>query len=481
LLGSSSGEEVLGGSINYVVAEDTFVRNDRPDKNYGQGQTLEVDNEPHLKSVLLRFHVDGIPAGAGVKSATLRLFVIDGSDEGGEVRGVEGEWSEASTTWANAPAAGASIAAFSDTAIIAAWKEVDVTPAVPGNGDWDLYIVPRSHDGVDYASRERGTEPPTLVVEWSAGVTPRPPVSSTATPASTPTDTPGATPSPEPTPTPTPTSAPTPPPQASGSEVLVGAGDIADCEDDKDEKTAALLDGIGGTVFTTGDNAYISGTAGEYRQCYDPSWGRHKARTRPSAGNHEYLTEGASGYFGYFGASAGEQGKGYYSYDLGEWHVVVLNANCWAIGGCGAGSAQEQWLRADLAAHPAACTLAYWHQPRFSSGSNHGGDASYTDFWQALYDYNAEVVVNGHEHNYERFAPQAPDGSADAGRGIREFVVGTGGKVLYPFGDPKPNSEVRSSDTFGVLKLTLSDGSYDWEFVPVVGATFRDEGSGACH
>ena len=261
--------------------------------------------------------------------------------------------------------------------------------------------------------------------------------------------------------------------------VFVGAGDIADCGSTGDEATAALLDGIPGMVYTTGDNVYESGTVNQFANCYDPSWGRHKERTRPAAGNHDYMTTGAAGYFNYFGAAAGDPSKGYYSYDLGQWHIIVINSNCSRVGGCNAGSPQEQWLRADLAAHPVTCTLAYWHHPRFSSGE-HGSSSAMQPIWQALYDAGADVVLNGHDHDYERFAPQSPTGIADLGRGIREFVVGTGGKNHYAIQLPIANSEVRNSDTFGVLKLTLHPTSYDWEFVPVAGKAFTDAGSASC-
>lgn len=270
-----------------------------------------------------------------------------------------------------------------------------------------------------------------------------------------------------------------PPP---GSVVMVGAGDIAACAIPGDEAVAKLLDRIDGTVFTLGDNVYDRGTVGEYENCYAPSWGRHKARTRPTPGNHEYYTAGASGYFAYFGAAAGDPQQGYYSYDLGQWHVVVLNSNseCTTIS-CAAGSAQEKWLRADLAANIRACTLAYWHHPRFSSGLEHGNSTAVAPLWNALYDFNADVILNGHEHLYERFAPQNPRGGADRARGIRQFTVGTGGRSHYGVGTIKANSEVRNTNTYGVLKLTLSAGSYAWQFVPVAGSTFTDSGTGSCH
>jgi hypothetical protein len=266
-----------------------------------------------------------------------------------------------------------------------------------------------------------------------------------------------------------------PPPSAS---ILVGAGDIASCTSGGDEATAALLDGISGTVFTAGDNAYPDGSAADFAQCYQPSWGRHKPRTRPSPGNHDYHTAGAPDYYSYFGASAGVAGQGYYSYDLGGWHIVALNSNI----SMAVGSAQEAWLRADLAASGKPCTLAYWHHPRFSSGMTYGNSTATAPLWQALYEAGAEIVVSGHEHNYERFAPQDSAGAADAARGIREFVVGTGGEGQFdPVGTLQANSEVFNDSTWGVLKLTLAPNGYSWAFLPVAGSTFTDSGSGSCH
>jgi hypothetical protein len=274
----------------------------------------------------------------------------------------------------------------------------------------------------------------------------------------------------------------TSPPPPSDDPVIVGAGDIASCSSTGDEATANLLDNIAGTVITLGDNAYSSGTATEYTNCYGPSWGRHLARTRPSPGNHEYNTLDASGYFGYFGSAAGDPTKGYYSYDVGAWHIIVLNSNssCTTIS-CAAGSAQDTWLRADLAAHGNVCTLAYWHHPRFNSGASHGNNTAVANFWDALYQYGADVILNGHEHVYERFAPQTPAAVADPAAGIRQFTVGTGGASHYTFGTIQPNSEVRNGTAYGVLKLTLHATSYDWQFVPVAGATFTDSGTGSCH
>lgn len=264
--------------------------------------------------------------------------------------------------------------------------------------------------------------------------------------------------------------------------ILIGASDIASCSYDRDESTAQLLDVIPGTVVTMGDNVYPNGSLSQFNSCYESTWGRHKDRTRPSPGNHAYNTAGAAGYYSYFGAAASplepdctSNCGGYYSYNLGAWHIIALNSEI----ALGAGSEQEQWLRADLAANPNTCTLAYWHKPLFSSGS-HGNNSSIQAIWQALYDYGADLVLNGHDHTYERFAPQSPAGKAEPTRGIREFVVGTGGASLYSFSSIQPNSEVRNNTAWGVLKLTLHPTGYDWEFVPIAGQTFTDAGSGSC-
>lgn len=265
--------------------------------------------------------------------------------------------------------------------------------------------------------------------------------------------------------------------------VLVGAGDISDCADLAGaEATAKLIDKIPGTVFAVGDLAYPDGSDEQFAKCYGPTWGRFKDRTRPAPGNHEYHKDGASGYVRYFGAAAGDPDKGYYSYELGSWHVVVLNSECDEVGGCDAASPQVAWLKKDLAQHAVPCTVAYFHKPLFSSGGKHGNDPEVKPLWDALYTAGADVVINGHDHDYERFAPQDPEGHADEKRGIREFVVGSGGKNSHrKMGKVKPNSEARNDDAFGVLKLTLRANGYDWEFVPEAGKTFSDSGSGACH
>jgi len=272
--------------------------------------------------------------------------------------------------------------------------------------------------------------------------------------------------------------------KASASDpVLVGAGDIASCDDLAGAyATAKLIEKIPGTVFAAGDLAYPNGSDEDFTNCYGPTWGRFKDRTRPAPGNHEYHSTGASGYVRYFGAVAGDPEKAYYSYDLGQWHIIVLNSECAAVGGCTAASQQGKWLQDDLKNRVAGCTLAYFHKPLFSSGLAHGNDVEVKPLWELLYHAGADVVISGHDHDYERFALQDPNGRADPQHGIREFVVGTGGKNSHRiFANLVANSEAHQADTFGVLKLSLHPKSYDWQFVPEEGKTFSDSGSGKCH
>jgi hypothetical protein len=227
-------------------------------------------------------------------------------------------------------------------------------------------------------------------------------------------------------------------------------------------------------LLTTGDNAYEDATLAEYNAYYDPNWGRFRAITYPTTGNHEYHIAGAPGYFAYFGARAPAP---YYSYDLGSWHLVAIAAMAGVD--AAAGSAEEQWLKADLAAHPNKCVLAYWHEPRWSTGSVHGNDSSSAALWNDLYAAHADVVLNGHDHDYQRFGLLNPSGAADP-NGIREFVIGTGGWGHYSFTSSSPVPQVRNDTDYGVLKLTLHPSSYDWTFVPIAGGSFTDSGSGTC-
>ncbi len=446
----TSGEFVL------PAREDTYVNSESPGELKGGDEALEVeDDPPEIKQALVRFEVAGVPADQPIRRALLRLFVLEESDSAVTVHLVAGDWSETDTTWANAPAVGEMVASFVPSAE-GSLVEVDVTSAVSGPGRVDFYLTTASDDSAEFASREAAANGPALVVVWgdaelhersgSVGVTV---------------------------------------PQLTGEPArLVGAGDIADCDSEGDEATAALLDGIfeqsgEGVVFTTGDNAYSDGSREEFAACYEPTWGRHKERTRPAPGNHDYGAAEASGYFDYFGSSAGAPGEGYYSYDLGDWNIVVLNSNCDEVGGCQEGSPQEAWLRSELAGS-SGCTLAYWHHPLFSS-SDRGGNEEVRPLFAALYEHGAEVVINGHDHHYERFAPQDPDGVHDPVTGIRQFVVGTGGKSLTGFDGIAPNSEVRFDDAYGVLHLALYADGYAWTFVPEAGEQFTDPGTGVCH
>ena len=264
------------------------------------------------------------------------------------------------------------------------------------------------------------------------------------------------------------------PPAPAMTAVLVGAGDIGDCATRGSQLTAQLLASIPGTVFTAGDNAYPSGTAESFRDCYHPTWGRHRQRTRPSPGNHEYEVAGAAPYFLYFDLT-GQSGLGYYSYSLGNWRVLSLNSEV----GYDAGSAQMAWVRNELSANPTRCALAYFHKPLFSSGF-HGDQIQMREMWRTLYELGVDIAISAHDHNYERFAPQDVNGRFDPARGIRQFIVGTGGTTLRTVGASRPNSEVHGS-SWGVLVLTLEDTLYRWEFRPAEPGGFQDAGTDQCH
>lgn len=260
-----------------------------------------------------------------------------------------------------------------------------------------------------------------------------------------------------------------------GPVVLLAVGDIASCSTTGDEKVARLLRRRSAPVALLGDVVYPSGTRRQFRQCFDPAWGAMGDRLRPVPGNHEYRTQDAAGYFAYFGDRAGPQGKGWYADDLGEhWRIIALNSECSAVGGCGPRSPQGRWLRRTLDAAEGRHILAYWHVPRFNSG-RHGPGRVVAPFWKALHAAGAAIVLNGHEHVYERFAPQNPAGERTRG-GIRQFTVGTGGYRHYAFdGPPLPTTQVRNDDSFGVLRLRLGPNGYRWRFLPVTGS-FTDDG-----
>jgi acid phosphatase type 7 len=266
--------------------------------------------------------------------------------------------------------------------------------------------------------------------------------------------------------------------------VLLAAGDIAECDHQGDEATARLLaEHPTATIAALGDLAYQHGTPEEFRRCFGPSWGRFRNRIRPAAGNHDHATENAGGYLEYFGVRAGPPGLYRYSYDLGAWHVVVLDSDCWRVGGCDLDAEQARWMRADLRAHRRRCTLAYWHRPPFSSGryGDRKDTARVRPLWQIAAEEGVDVVLTGHEHSYERFTPMDATGAVDRDAGVRLFVVGTGGGNLRRYRNPRlPATEVRNDDTHGVLRLALRPDGYDWRFLPVRGARFTDRGSGDC-
>jgi hypothetical protein len=447
-------------TLTFNPSADAYVDAGAPSTNHGSKTQLRVDGSPVVRSYL-RFDVQGA-AGAVIR-ATLRIFANSASTVGYEIRSVSNNtWGELTITYNNAPAVGSLLGTASNFSS-ATWTMVDITPYITGNGTYTLALSTSGSTAISFASREVGNNAPQLVVESQSGPTATATATMTATVTSTatPTDTPTATA------TFTPTSVPTSP----GSVALVGAADIANCNRSQDEQTAQLLDNISGTVFTAGDNAYVDGTYTEYLNCYDPTWGRHKSRTQPSPGNHEYLTSGAAGYFQYFNNI-----PSYYAYDLGAWRIYALNSEI----NVSLSSPQVAWLANDLSANPRQCVLAYWHRPRWSSGSNHGDNMNMQSIWQVLFDAGVDLVLNGHEHHYERFAEMNASGAA-VSQGLREIVVGTGGASLYPFGTPKAASQVRNNTAYGVLKLTLHEGSYEWQFVPVTGATFTDSGSSNCH
>jgi len=266
--------------------------------------------------------------------------------------------------------------------------------------------------------------------------------------------------------------------------VLIGAGDISVCGNSGANRTAELIERLvdrypDAAVFTAGDNAQTMGTLDEYTQCFRPSWGRFQERIHPSPGNHDWFTDNGIPYFTYFGDQAGQPGLGYYSYDLGDWHIVSLNSNCDTVG-CDAESGQAGWLRTDLQENGQRCTLLYWHHPLWSSGKVEISTAG-SAFWRIASEFGVEMVVNGHDHHYERFAPLDREGQVDRNAGTRLFIVGTGGAWLFDVNQPSPATEALDNSTHGVILFLLYPGRYDWMFIPVDAGGFTDTGSGICH
>jgi hypothetical protein len=423
----SAPKRAKAPQATFGASADAYVIASARRRNFGRARVLRVG--PASTRAYLRFRVRGL--GEPVRLVTLRVFARAATRRGIQVRTTSSRWTERRLTFRNAPRALRTIG--STRRLRRGWVNIPLGRAVSGNGTFNFVLTGLSRTTL--SSREGGRRPQ-LIVETE------------------------------------------PPPQT-----LIAAGDIADCRTGDDEQTAALVNTIQGTVAALGDLAYENGTPEEFAQCYEPTWGRFKARTKPATGNHEYGSPSAAGYFGYWAAAGtpvGNPGEGWYSYELGRWHVVVLNSNCSFVGGCHAGSAQERWLRADLAAHPARCTLAYWHHPRFSTGIV-GDSPAIRPLFQALYDGNADLLLVAHAHNYQRWLPLNPTGTADQARGIRQFVVGTGGRFLHEVSPGDPRQQVANDETFGVLRLRLRAAGYEWTFVAVPGRTFTDTGTQACH
>jgi hypothetical protein len=523
----------------FTPVADAYVRAEAPATNFGRSTELRMDGSPVARSYL-RFSVQGLINR--VSKATLKVYSTDASGGPVEVRKVaDNTWGETTITYNNAPAFSSTVYGKSSPFVASTWNQMDVTPLITGNGTYSMVLVTADANGAVPTSRE-STRPPQLVVEtttssssdataptrpggvklsavdfnwvnvsWSAssdnvGVTGYTVYRNNAVLATVSgsarrfSDT---------------TAAPSTSysyqvdafdaagnrssrsakvsiktPSLPSYPVIAAAGDIA-C----DPASSAFNGGNGistqcrqkytsnslvnarfKAVLALGDIQYESGVYDAFLKSYDVAWGRVKSITRPVPGNHEYRTSGASGYFRYFGSAAGEPSKGYYSFNLGAWHIIALNSGI----AHDASSAQVAWVNNDLAANSKHCTLAYWHHPRWSSGP-HGSDSSVTPFWNALYAAGADVVLVGHDHLYERFAPQNATGAADSSKGIRQFVVGTGGKSLYAISTLKANSQVRGTTAFGVLMLKLQSSSYSWRFVPEAGGTFTDSGSTSCH
>ena len=407
----------------FTSVADGSVTADAPSGEHGRARVLRLRAAPAGRAYL-RFRVGSLRGG--VASANLRVFVTSGQ-AAVQVRTVAGRrWNERTLSFRTAPPLGRVVARGSARP---GWRSFDVSSAVDGPGVVQLALV-ATRGSVSVASRETQSKP-----RLRLGIAP----------------------------------------------LLLAAGDIGSCNSGGDEATAALLEGVPATIAALGDLAYPRGTAEDFAYCYDPSWGVYRDHTRPAAGNHDFATPWAAPYFAYWGTLAGLAGAGYYSYELGSWHIVVLNSNC-RFDPCRPGSPQETWLRTDLAQHRAKCTLAYFHHPLFSSTRGTATPAV-QPLWQDLYAAGADVVLNGHAHNYQRFAPQTPLGAADPRRGIREFVIGTGGNSHHLVGPPIANQQNMDDTTFGVLRLMLLDTGYTWEFEPQTngGGFFTDSGTGDCH
>jgi hypothetical protein len=438
------GLQARADTATFVPVADALVDGSKSHKNqnYGTGSILKIDKSPNVRS-FLRFEVS-LPAGATITGATLKLYTTDvlSTSGWGLYTVADTTWGETAITYNNQPALGAPLGSSSGWLGCPCYTQISIPAANLTPGLNSFAITPMANASRVFQSRE-GTNAPQLEVTYTLA-----------------------------------------PPTA--DPVVVAVGDIAGPWAE-DEYTARIVDTVNpDAVLLLGDIVYGSGSPSEFAYDYEPTWGRHKAKTYPAPGNHDHQTPELSGYCNYFGEAAHCQpgGYSYYSFELGNWHIIALDSGCSSTAGCAdpmaAGSPMRAWLTADLAANTKPCTLVYYHHPRFSSGP-YQSDPRSAGVFTELYNAGVELVLTGHEHDYERFAPQNPEGVADPVAGIRQFVVGTGGIALRPFSTVQPNSEVREASTHGVLKLTLRESSYDWEFLPIAGQTFTDTGTGTCH
>jgi acid phosphatase type 7 len=449
----------LAGAATTVFnpVADSYVSSSSPNTNYGTSTHLRAQGSSPTYRSYLRFDVQGL--SGQVTGAVLRLSPL--ASQAVDVRGVsDSSWGETAIKYSNAPPVG-DVAATSGTAyaLPPQWLPINVSSLVQGNGAISMALTSPSTSTTqrDFSSRNSGSSlAPQLVVQTAS---PEDNLIGAAGDIACPT---------------------------TSSNYNGGAGTATACQQ---RATSDLLLGLNlAAVLPLGDDQYEVGALSEFQTVYDSTWGRFNAITHPVVGNHEYGTTGASGYFDYFNGvgnqtgMAGQRGKGYYSYDLGNWHLIALNSNCSKVGGCGTGSPQEQWLATDLAtnlaAHPNSCILAYYHHPNFTSGTVVTNKTP--AFWQDLYAAGADLIVNAHEPHYERFARQAPSGAADPNAGIREIVAATGGRYHYAFGTIAPNSGARDNTSFGVLLVTLRPDGYDWRFQAIAGNKFTDVGSDSC-
>lgn len=429
ILGAATVPIAQASSTTFVAVADAYVDSTLPDRNFGSSSRLVVNESPSIKRSYLKFNIAGLDGP--ITRATLQVYVRNGGSTVSVYKVASTSWSERLIKWRNAPAYSGPPA--SGTPVAGSWLNVDVSSLV-SSGASSLAVASSSGDGSVYDSRQAANKP-RLIVET------------------------GPLPGPTPTPTPDPGS----------GVVIAAAGDIATAGGHQGATAAVVKTVNPQYVLTLGDNAYPDGTLDQFNTHYDPTWGAFKSKTMPSPGNHEYHTPGAAGYFSYFSGV-----KPYYSFEAGAWHIISLNSEIPAS----EGSPQNTWLEQDLAGNTRRCILAYWHKPLFSAGP-HGSNGNVRPLWDDLYDARADVILNGHDHNYQRFSPMTPTGGASVG-GMREFVVGTGGRGLYGLGT-EPNLEAANNTSWGVLRMTLRDGAYEWRFMPIAGQSYTDSGSSSCH